>query len=141
VKNLILSLIVILNVIAQNDSTICFTIEQSEQLINDVNQSNYFETLASKQDSLILSMRSTSGTAKGLIDAQSIQIKTLKQTRLHYKKMFVKAERSRREFKDLLISGIVGVGIGFILDSKEIGLISGIGSYGLMKFKILEIAL
>jgi hypothetical protein len=138
---LIISLVIILNLNAQNDSTICFTIEQSEQLLNDVNQSNYFEGLTHKQDSLILSMRSAKGTSQGLISAQTTQIKTLKETRLHYKKMFVKAERSRREFKDLLLSGLAGVGIGFILRDEKLGLLTGITSYGLMKFKILEIAL
>jgi hypothetical protein len=132
---------IILNLFAQNDSTICFTIEQSEQLLNDVNKSNYFEGLSSKQDSLIQSLINAKGNAKGLISAQETQIKTLKETRLHYKKMFVKAERARREFKDLLMSGIAGVGIGFILRDEKIGLLTGITTYGLMKFKILEIAL
>ena len=136
-----ISLVVILTLTAQNDSTICFTIEQSEQLLNDVNQSNYYEGLSSKQDSLINSLRNSKGMSASLITAQETQIKTLKETRLHYKKMFVKAERSRREFKDLLISGLAGVGIGFILRDEKIGLLTGVASYGLMKFKILDIAL
>lgn len=140
-KNLIISLIIILSLNAQNDSTICFTIEQSEQLLNDVNQSNYFEGLSNKQDSLINSLRNAKGMSINLISAQETQIKTLKETRLHYKKMFVKAERSRREFKDLLISGLAGVGIGFILRNEKIGLLTGVSAYGLMKFKILDIAL
>jgi len=138
---LILSLIFILILNAQNDSTICFTIKQSEQLLNDVNQSNYYENLSNKQDSLIKSMRSAKGMSVNLINAQDVQIKTLKEARLQYKKMFIKSERSRREFKDLLISGLSGVGIGFILRDEKIGLITGLASYGLMKFKILEIDL
>jgi len=141
VKNLIINLMIILTINAQNDSTICFTIQQSEQLLNDVNQSEYFEKLSYKQDSLINSLRNTKGISNGLIYAQETQIKTLKETRLHYKKMFVKAERSRREFKDLLISGLAGVGVGFILRDEKIGLLTAVTTYGLSKFKILEILL
>lgn len=140
-KKLIKSLAIILTLVAQNDSTICFTVQQSEQLLNDVNQSIYFEQLSEKQDSLINSMRLADSELKHLVDAQESQIKTLKEARLHYKKMFVKSERSRREFRDLLLAGVAGVGIGFILRNEKIGLISAVGSYGLIKFNILRIEL
>lgn len=140
-KKLIKSLTIIFLVVAQNDSTICFTIEQSEQLLNDVNQSMYFEQLSEKQDSLINSMRLADSELKHLVNAQDTQIKTLKETRLHYKKMFVKSERSRREFRDLLLAGVAGVGVGFILRDEKSGLLTAVSSYGLIKFNLLSIAL
>lgn len=140
-KKLILSLILILNLAAQNDSTICFTVEQSEQLLNDVNKSVYYEQLSNKQDSLINSMRVAGSEFQTLVNMQDTQIRTLKETRLHYKKMWVKAERSRQNIKITLTSGILAVGTGLLLRDEKIGAIAGVGAYCILKFKLLEIEL
>lgn len=120
---------------------ICVTIDVAEEFVNATHELEAQDSLIVAQKNALSKGAESIFEYKNLVKNLELHLSTVKESRLAYKKQWIRTERSRRTWRDIALSGLAGVLVGLVTDDVNIGLYTASGSFLVTKTKLITIPL